>query len=80
VTRRRSLTGPTIFHASEAGPDKALVFPVGEKSPIQALDRTQPGLLMKKGLAGTMTHHRSLRSTSTGRLIGQCIRRHHHQE
>ena len=37
-------------------PDKALVFSVDEKSQIQALDRTQPGLPMKKGRAGTMTH------------------------
>ena len=37
-------------------PDKALVLCVDEKSQIQALDRTQPGLPMKKGGAGTMTH------------------------
>ena len=37
-------------------PDKSLVFSVDEKSQIQALDRTQPGLPMKKGRAGTMTH------------------------
>ena len=39
-----------------APPDKALVLSVDEKSQIQALDRTQPGLPMKKGRAGTMTH------------------------
>jgi hypothetical protein len=37
-------------------PDKALVLSVDEKSQIQALDRTQPGLPLKKGRAGTMTH------------------------
>ena len=37
-------------------PDKALVLSVDEKSQIQALDRTQPGLPIKKGRAGTMTH------------------------
>ena len=37
-------------------PEKAVVFSVDEKSQIQALDRTQPGLPMKKGRAGTMTH------------------------
>ena len=37
-------------------PDKALVLSVDEKSQVQALDRTQPGLPMKKGRAGTMTH------------------------
>ena len=37
-------------------PDRALVLSVDEKSQIQALDRTQPGLPMKKGYAGTMTH------------------------
>ena len=37
-------------------PDKALVFSVNEKSQIQALDRTQPGLPLKKGRCGTMTH------------------------
>ncbi len=38
-------------------PDKALVLCVDEKSQIQALDRTQPGLPLKKGRCGTMTHH-----------------------
>ena len=37
-------------------PEKAVVFSVDEKSQIQALDRTQPGLPMKKGRAGTMPH------------------------
>jgi hypothetical protein len=60
-------------------PAHSLVLSVDEKSQIQALDRTQPGLPMKKGRAGTMTHtiifstaqpHRSRRSmSSTGRLL-----------
>ena len=46
-------------------PDKALVFCVDEKSQIQALDRTQPGLPMKKGRAGTMTHDYKRHGTTT---------------
>ena len=46
-------------------PDKALVFSVDEKSQIQALDRTQPGLPMKKGRAGTMTHDYKRNGTTT---------------
>ena len=70
-------------------PDKALVFSVDEKSQIQALDRTQPGLPMKKGRAGTMTHDYKRNGTTTlfvaldvldGTLIGQCMKRHRHQE
>jgi transposase len=70
-------------------PDKALVLSVDEKSQIQALDRTQPGLPMKKGRAGTWTHDykRHGRTTlfaaldvATGKVIGQCMPRHRHQE
>jgi len=70
-------------------PDKALVFSVDEKSQIQALDRTQPGLPMKKGRAGTMTHDYKRNGTTTlfaalnvldGTVIGQCLKRHRHQE
>jgi transposase len=70
-------------------PDKAIVFSVDEKSQIQALDRTQPGLPMKKGRAGTMTHDYKRNGTTTlfaaldvatGRVIGQCMKRHRHQE
>ena len=70
-------------------PDKALVFSVDEKSQIQALDRTQPGLPMKKGRAGTMTHDYKRHGTTTlfaaldvatGQVIGQCMKRHRHQE
>ena len=70
-------------------PDKALVLAVDEKSQIQALDRTQPGLPLKKGRAGTMTHDYKRHGTTTlfaalnvatGEVIGQCMKRHRHQE
>lgn len=70
-------------------PDKALVLCVDEKSQIQALDRTQPGLPMKKGRAGTMTHDYKRHGTTTlfaaldvatGKVIGACMSRHRHQE
>jgi transposase len=70
-------------------PDKALVLSVDEKSQIQALDRTQPGLPLKKGRAGTMTHDYKRHGTTTlfaaldvatGKVIGQCMQRHRHQE
>jgi transposase len=70
-------------------PDKALVLCVDEKSQIQALDRTQPGLPMKKGRCGTMTHDYKRNGTTTlfaalnvleGTVIGQCMPRHRNQE
>lgn len=70
-------------------PDKALVLCVDEKSQIQALDRTQPGLPLKKGRAGTMTHDYKRYGTTTlfaaldvatGQVIGRCLKRHRHQE
>lgn len=70
-------------------PDKALVFCVDEKSQIQALDRTQPGLPMKKGRCGTMTHDYVRHGTTTlfaalnvldGTVIGSCFDRHRHEE
>jgi transposase len=70
-------------------PDKALVLCVDEKSQIQALDRTQPGLPMKKGRAGTMTHDYKRNGTTTlfaalnmldGRVIGACMPRHRYRE
>jgi len=70
-------------------PDKALVFSVDEKSQIQALDRSQPGLPLKKGRCGTMTHDYKRHATTTlfaaldvatGQVIGQCMPRHRHQE
>jgi transposase len=70
-------------------PEHALVLSVDEKSQIQALDRSQPGLPMKKGRAGTMTHDYKRHGTTTlfaalnildGKVIGECVRRHRHQE
>jgi transposase len=70
-------------------PDKALVLCVDEKSQIQALDRTQPGLPMKKGRCGTMTHDYKRNGTTTlfaalnmldGKVIGTCMPRHRGRE
>ncbi len=70
-------------------PDKSLVLCVDEKSQIQALDRTQPGLPLKKGRCGTMTHDYKRNGTTTlfaalsmldGQVIGDCMPRHRHQE
>jgi transposase len=70
-------------------PDDAIVLCVDEKSQIQALDRTQPGLPMKKGRCGTMTHDYKRNGTTTlfaalevlhGKVIGDCYKRHRHQE
>jgi len=65
-------------------PEKAVVLCVDEKSSIQALDRTQPGLPMKKGRGGMMTHDYKSNGTSTlfaaldvlsGQILGQCMQR-----
>ena len=70
-------------------PEHALVLCVDEKSQIQALERTQPGLPMKKGRCGTMTHDFKRHGTTTlfaalnvleGTVIGSCSSRHRHQE
>ena len=70
-------------------PDKAVVLCVDEKSQIQALDRTQPGLPMKKGRAATMTHDYKRNGTTTlfaaldvktGEVIGECLPRHRAKE
>jgi transposase len=70
-------------------PAKALVLCLDEKSQIQALDRTQPGLPMKKGRCGTWTHDYKRNGTTTlfaalnmltGKVIGECHQRHRHQE
>ena len=70
-------------------PEHALVLCADEKSQIQALDRTQPGLPLKKGRCGTMTHDYKRNGTTTlfaalevaeGRLIGTGMNRHRHQE
>jgi transposase len=70
-------------------PDQAAVICVDEKSQIQALDRTQPGLPMKRGRSGTMTHDYKRHGTTSlfaalnvldGTVIGNCYERHRHQE
>jgi hypothetical protein len=70
-------------------PAHVVVLSVDEKSQIQALDRTQPGLPMKKGRAGTLTHDYKRNGTTTlfaalnileGMVIGRCMQRHRHQE
>jgi transposase len=70
-------------------PEHALVLSIDEKSQIQALDRTQPGLPMKKGRAETRTHDYKRHGTTTlfaalsvadGKFIGTCVDRHRHQE
>jgi len=70
-------------------PAHAIVLSVDEKSQIQALDRTQPGLPMKKGRAGSMTHDYKRNGTTTlfaalnvldGTVIGRNMQRHRHQE
>ena len=70
-------------------PQQALVLCIDEKSQIQALDRTQPGLPLKKGRCGTMTHDYKRNGTTTlfaaleilqGKVVGQCYQRHRHQE
>ena len=70
-------------------PAHAVVLSIDEKSQIQALDRTQPGLPMKKGRCATMTHDYKRNGTTTlfaaldileGKVIGRCMQRHRHQE
>ena len=70
-------------------PEHAVVFSCDEKSQIQALDRTQPGLPIKKGRAATMTHDYKRNGTTslfaalniaTGKVIGTCMKKHRHQE
>ena len=72
-----------------APPRHAVVLSVDEKSQIQALDRTQPGLPLKPGKAGTMTHDYVRHGTTTlfaalnvldGTVLGRCMQRHRHQE
>jgi len=70
-------------------PEHALVLSVDEKSQVQALDRTQPGLPLKKGRAGTVTHDYKRNGTTTlfaalntlnGKVIATCMPQHRHQE
>jgi hypothetical protein len=80
---------PEIVGLNVNPPAHAIVLSVDEKSQIQALDRTQPGLPMKKGRAGTLTHDYKRHGTTTlfaaldvleGKVIGRCMQRHRHQE
>jgi len=73
----------------QSPPEHAVVFSCDEKSQIQALDRTQPGLPMKKGRNNTMTHDYKRNGTTSlfaamnildGKVIGQCMNKHRHQE
>ena len=70
-------------------PKHAIVVSIDEKSQIQALDRTQPGLPLKPGRCGTMTHDYKRNGTTTlfaalnildGTVVGRCMPRHTHQE
>lgn len=70
-------------------PEHAIVLSADEKSQIQALDRSQPGLPMKPGRCGTMTHDYKRNGTTTlfaamntltGKVIAECMPRHRHQE
>ena len=70
-------------------PESAAVFSFDEKSSVQALDRTQPGLPLKPGRCGTMTHDYKRNGTTSlfvalevasGKVIGETYRRHRHQE
>jgi transposase len=70
-------------------PEHAVVFSCDEKSQIQALDRTQPGLPLKKGRCGTMTHDYKRNGTTslfaalevaTGKVVGACMNKHRHEE
>jgi transposase len=72
-----------------APPDNAVVLSIDEKSQIQALDRTQPGLPLKPGKCGTWTHDDKRHGTTTlfaafnvlaGSVIGRCMQRHTHVE
>ena len=82
VTKLRDVVGLYVDP-----PAHAIVLSVDEKSQIQALDRTQPGLPLKKGRAGTMTHDYKRNGTTTlfaalngldGTVIGRCMQRHRH--
>jgi transposase len=70
-------------------PEHAIVLSCDEKSQIQALDRTQPGLPLKKGRCATMTHDYKRNGTTSlfaalniadGNIIGECMKKHRHQE
>jgi transposase len=78
-----------IIGLYQSPPEHAVVFSCDEKSQIQALDRTQPGLPLKKGRAGTLTHDYKRNGTTTlfaamntldGTVRGRCMNKHRHQE
>jgi len=82
TTKLRDIVGLYV-----APPAHAVVLSVDEKSQIQALDRTQPGLPIKKGRCQTMTHDYKRHGTLfaalnvlEGKVIGRCMQRHRHQE
>jgi transposase len=78
-----------IIGLYQSPPEHAIVFSCDEKSQIQALDRTQPGLPLKKGRCNTMTHDYKRNGTTSlfaamntldGKVIGRCMNKHRHQE
>jgi hypothetical protein len=75
----RDIVGPYVDP-----PAHAVVLSIDEKSQIQALDRTQPGLPMKRGRADTMTITSATATTTLdvldGKVVGRCMQRHGHQE
>lgn len=77
-----------IFGLYMSPPEHAVVLSSDEKSQMQALDRTQPGLPIKKGKCGTMTHDYKRNGTTSlfaalniadGKVIGMCMQKHRHQ-
>jgi hypothetical protein len=83
VSKLRDIVGLYV-----SPPDHAIVPSIDEKSQIQALDRTQPGLPLKKGRYGTMTHDYERHGTTTlfaalnmlnGKVFGRCMQKHRHQ-
>jgi transposase len=84
ATKLRDIVGLYV-----SPPAHAVVLSIDEKSQIQALDRTQPGLPLKKGRCGTMTHDYKRHGTTTlfaalnvldGKVVGRCMQQHRHQE
>ena len=80
---------PGVRFPRATRPTKAVVLCMDEKSQIQALDRTQPSLPMTRGRAGTLTHDYKRNGTTTlfaaldvatGKVFGQCLPRHRHEE
>ena len=80
---------PSTLLSINNPPCHAVVLSIDEKSQIQALDRTQPGLPLKPGKCATMTHDYKRNGTTTlfaalnlldGTVLGRCMQRHRHQE